>query len=310
MTEKLGREPRVKTTPEKRASWDWPTAPMAHSPRGFAELPFPWQEAKAEALRVYRAAKGTKPGKSQSTTDAVRPDAAKPADGPQPEAARGGERATLTTLADRLGLENGSAKHRYTDLYNMLFHPYRDQPIALLEVGHCGGTAGSDLAAADLPSIRLWLEYFTQGQIHGLDAADLSGFRHDRFAAHRCDPDVPATIAAAAAGMPDLDIIIDDASHASHHQQDAFLRLFPRLKSGGIYVIEDLRSQPAPQERAAFTKTATLFRGFSESRRFVHGDPATEAAFGALGGQISGCFLFQVGFDRRRRDQVAVIHKM
>jgi hypothetical protein len=30
-------------------------------------------------------------------------------------------------------------------------------------------------------------------------------------------------IAAEAENMPDFDIIIDDASHASHHQQNAFI---------------------------------------------------------------------------------------
>jgi len=49
--------------------------------------------------------------------------------------------------------------------------------------------------------------------------------------------------------MPELDIIIDDASHASHHQQKGFLELFPKLKSGGLYIIEDLRWQPKGMEK-------------------------------------------------------------
>jgi len=32
---------------------------------------------------------------------------------------------------------------------------------------------------------------------------------------------------------PAPDIVVDDASHASHHQQNAFLEIFPRLQSGG-----------------------------------------------------------------------------
>ncbi len=109
--------------------------------------------------------------------------------------------------------------------------------------------------------------------------------------------------------MPDFDIIIDDASHASHHQQNGFLEMFPKLRSGGLYIIEDLRWQPETYEKPGITKTADLFRAFSETRRFAHGDATVEAAFNAMAPEISGCFLFQVGFDKRRRDQVAVIHK-
>ena len=105
------------------------------------------------------------------------------------------------------------------------------------------------------------------------------------------------------------DIVIDDASHASHHQQNAFLELFPALPSGGLYVIEDLRWQPDAFERPGITKTAQLFRGFSETREFHHEDPETEADFRALAPEISGCFVFQVKYTKTRRDQVAVIHK-
>jgi hypothetical protein len=219
----------------------------------------------------------------------------------------------LTALADRYGSDKGSTKHRYTELYHMLFHPYRDQAIQFLEMGLLiGGPehgASADRETKDLPSIRMWLEFFPRARIIGLDVSDFSWFRHDRFAFHRCDMDDRANIDAAALQMPTLDIIIDDASHASHHQQNGFLALWPKLASGGLYIIEDLRWQPEAYEKPGLTKTADLFRSFSEQRRFIHNDPATEAAFNALGDQISGCFLFQVRYDKARKDQVAVIHK-
>ena len=100
-----------------------------------------------------------------------------------------------------------------------------------------------------------------------------------------------------------------NASHASHHQQNALLEVFPRLPSGALYIIEDLRWQPETYERPGITKTADLFRSFSENRRFEHADPELAGAFNALAEEISGCFLFQVRYARTRRDQVAVIHK-
>jgi SAM-dependent methyltransferase len=219
----------------------------------------------------------------------------------------------LTDLADRYGSDKGSAKHRYTELYQMLFLPYRERPIRFLEMGlQIGGPehgASADRATTDLPSVRMWLEYFPKAQIHGLDVSDFSWFSDPRFTFHRCDMDARDNLAAAAATMPDFDIIIDDASHASHHQQNAFLELFPRLKSGGLYVIEDLRWQPEAYERKGITRTAELMRGFSERRRFRHSEAGTQADFEALAPGISGCFVFQVRYDKARKDQVAVIHK-
>lgn len=221
--------------------------------------------------------------------------------------------ANLTDLADFHGSDKGSAKHRYSELYHMLFHPWRDRAITFLEMGLLiGGPehgASVDRATQDLPSVRMWLDFFSQAQVIGLDVSDFAWFEHPRFRFVRCDMDARSNIAAAAATMPELDIVIDDASHASHHQQDGFLELFPRLKSGGLYIIEDLRWQPAAYERPGITRTADLFRGFSTARRFQHSDPATEAEFAALAPMISGCFVFQVNFDKSRRDQVAVIHK-
>jgi hypothetical protein len=39
-----------------------------------------------------------------------------------------------------------------------------------------------------------------------------------------------------------FDIIIDDGSHVNGHVIDTFKFLFPRLKDGGIYVIEDTQT--------------------------------------------------------------------
>ncbi|MEB8389298.1 hypothetical protein OO012_18895 [Rhodobacteraceae bacterium KMM 6894] len=219
----------------------------------------------------------------------------------------------LTDLADEYGSDKGSTKHRYTELYHMLFHPYRNRKITFLEMGLLiGGPEhgiDKDRETTDLPSIRMWLEYFPKADIHGLDVSDFSWFKNDRFTFHRCDMDDRAQIATTAADMPAPDIVIDDASHASHHQQNAFLEIFPKLASGGLYVIEDLRWQPPPYEVDGITKTAALLRSFIDKRQFSHSDPAVAEAFNALIPEISACIVHPVKYQKKRRDQVAVIHK-
>ncbi|MFB2531309.1 hypothetical protein ACEYYB_03170 [Paracoccus sp. p4-l81] len=219
----------------------------------------------------------------------------------------------LTDLADKYGSDKGSAKHHYTELYHMLFHPYRDQPIRFLEMGLCiGGPehgVDADRQTTDAPSVRMWLEFFPKAAIHGLDVSDFSWLKADRFTFFRCDMDKRENIAATMKDQAPFDIIIDDASHASHHQQFAFLELFPKLKSGGLYIIEDLRWQPKTYERPGITKTAELFQSWLHDRRFSHSDPGLAAEFNALAPQMSGVFVHQARFQKKRSDQVVVIHK-
>lgn len=219
----------------------------------------------------------------------------------------------LTELADKYGSDKGSKKHRYTELYHMLFSPFVAQPINFLEMGLLiGGPehgVSADRPTNDVPSIRMWLEYFHQAKVYGLDVSDFSWFMHERFTFLRCDMDDKQALSDAASKLPALDIAIDDASHASHHQQNAFLSLFPKLKPGGLYVIEDLRWQPATYEKQGITKTAALFQSYLADRTFSHCEPETAAAFNALARQISGCFVFQAHFQKKRKDQVVVVHK-
>ena len=219
----------------------------------------------------------------------------------------------LTALADRYGSDKGSKKHRYTELYNMLFLPYRDRPINFLEMGlQIGGPEhgkGADRQTSDAPSVRMWLEYFPHASIHGLDVSDFSWFQHERFQFLRCDMEHREKIRTVGKQLPALDIVIDDASHASHHQQFGFLELFPRLRSGGLYVIEDLRWQPEPYERPRFTKTAALFQSWLDKREFAHTDASMAAEFNAMRPEISGAFLFQAHFRKSKRDQLVVIQK-
>ncbi len=219
----------------------------------------------------------------------------------------------LTDLADHYGSDKGSNKHRYTELYQMLFLPYQKKKIDFLEMGlQIGGPEhgkDADRETTDLPSIRIWLDFFTKARIHGLDVSDFSWFEDKRFTFHRCDMDTRKNIKKAAKKMGKFDIIIDDASHASHHQQNGFLELFSKVKSGGLYIIEDLRWQPEEMEKPGITKTAALFQTYLKTGVFGHSDPDVSEAFNLHRHDISGCFVYQAQFDKARKDQVVVIHK-
>lgn len=234
---------------------------------------------------------------------------------PVPAADRYGRgQFNLTDLADHYGSDKGSKKHRYSELYQMLFLPYRKRRVNFLEMGlQIGGPEhgkSADRATTDAPSVRMWLEFFPNGNIHGLDVSDFSWLKDPRFTFHRCDMDTRENIRTTATGIKEsFDIVIDDASHASHHQQNGFLELFGKVKSGGLYIIEDLRWQPDGMEKKGITKTAELFQSYLKTGVFSHSDPEVAASFNDARIDVSGCFIFQAQFDKSRKDQVVVIHK-
>lgn len=253
-------------------------------------------------------------GRPKKQSDKVSDKGAVVAALPVPAAEKYGRgKMNLTDLADSYGSDKGSNKHRYSELYQLLFLPYQKRKINFLEMGlQIGGPEHgkhADRQTTDAPSVRMWLEFFPKANIHGLDVSDFSWFEDPRFTFHRCDMDRRENIRAAIADDARFDIIIDDASHASHHQQNAYLELFSQVTSGGMYIIEDLRWQPDEMEKPGITKTAPLFQSYLKTGVFEHSDPEVAAAFNETRHDISGCFVFQAQFDKARRDQVLVVHK-
>jgi len=69
---------------------------------------------------------------------------------------------TLEVLASRHGTDKGSV-HSYAKVYEKMFSKWKDKPLALLEIGvyHC-------------ESMRMWLDYFPNAEVVGMDI-DLMG---------------------------------------------------------------------------------------------------------------------------------------
>ena len=90
----------------------------------------------------------------------------------------------------------------------------------------------------------MWHEYFPNSQIWGIDndaeGRCPTGFDEDRIIFRLGNQDDSEFLAKLAQEAGNFDIIIDDCSHISDLTIKSFEILFPYLKAGGIYVIEDL----------------------------------------------------------------------
>ena len=216
----------------------------------------------------------------------------------------------LTDLADARGSDRGSLRHQYTALYNMLFQPLRQRKLRIVLVGLDGGIGVETpeaWARTARDTLEMWLEFFPKAEILALDRPAKAPVRNTRLRYVKCDLESPEAIAKPVKNPPD--IVIDDATHASHHQQNAFRALFPKLAASGLFIAEDLRSQPASLESQGLVKTAALFQGYLESGIFHHPDETAKSELNACRADISGCFVFPAKFLKGRRDQMLVVHK-
>jgi len=110
----------------------------------------------------------------------------------------------------------------------------------------------------------MWTEYFKRAYVFGFDKDDFSGVNITRCTIVRGDVSVEQDLIALTklVNRP-ITILIDDASHASHHQQFALGTIFPFLSSGGFYAIEDMHWPYAKQEPLGASKTREVLRRFS-----------------------------------------------
>jgi demethylmacrocin O-methyltransferase len=146
-------------------------------------------------------------------------------------------RNNLTELAllyrtDKWGM------HWYTPHYDRYFREIKSRPLNILEIG----VGGYDSADQGGGSLRMWKAYFRSSRIVGIDIYDKRHFSEHRIDIRQCDQTDEEALTRLSGEYGGFDIIIDDGSHLNQHVIQTFEILFPLLRSGGIYVAEDLQT--------------------------------------------------------------------
>lgn len=132
-------------------------------------------------------------------------------------------------------LPHGSDKiwhHGYHRIYPWFFAHLRHKPVALLEIG-----------IDEARSLRMWDAYFTRGLVlHGIDK-DRKATPSPGVTVHQVDQSDQQQLRSfrARVGVA-FDIILDDGSHVPEHQILTLRELWPLVKPGGLYVIEDIET--------------------------------------------------------------------
>ena len=134
-----------------------------------------------------------------------------------------------------IGLKYNTDKayfHLFTEFYNDFFEKFLDKEINILEIGIFQGS-----------SLKMLREYFPKANIYAIDIDEIIVNKNygSNIITHLCSQiDLPKLKSI----IKDVkfDIIIDDGSHITSHQQKSLGFLFSYLNPAGIYICEDLHT--------------------------------------------------------------------
>ncbi len=164
----------------------------------------------------------------------------------------------LNEIALKYGTDKSTVKHGYTLFYDMHLKHLTKEHIKLCEIGVAYGS-----------SLKMWREYFRNGEIFGVDnfgsffdPKDKSEIvesleKRDITVLDGCQTDESV--------YPDVDwdIFIDDGSHLQEHQQRTLSFMLPKMKPGSYYFIEDLHSRK--NHKSIYPRTLKVCKRFMKT---------------------------------------------
>ena len=152
--------------------------------------------------------------------------------------------------------------HNYLKHYWRHFGDIRHDTRNFLEVGVQTGA-----------SLRMWADFFPNATIYGVDIDEeckkLEAERTKIYIASSTDAAAMQALARDAGGT--FDVIMDDGSHFYRDQIETFKILFPYIKNGGFYAVEDLGVTHGVHRQIAINAFQELVEGINYYPRGMKG---------------------------------------
>lgn len=183
------------------------------------------------------------------------------------------EKSKLDEIGVKFKTDKSSLLHNYLVEYEKEF-PEPEKVEKVVEIGlQRGGKWRTDKVS---PSVEMWKEFFPSAHIYGFDIKNLK-FNDKRVTFIQGDQGKGADISKLRSSVDNVDLIIDDGSHEACHQYFTFLSLWPKVKSGGVYIIEDMNpvvQDKLPKELKIHELIKTLMDNTKMSWRYVDSENA------------------------------------
>jgi hypothetical protein len=161
----------------------------------------------------------------------------------------------LFDLVQKYGTDKTLSGYTYT--YSDIFTPIKNKVKSILEIGL--GTQLPEIPSSFVGnknlfdhykpggSLRVWRDFFPNSQVYGVDIAKDCMFKEERIETFLFDSSEKNYTDYYLNDL-EFDIIIDDGNHDPKYQVKTLQNLFPKLKDGGYYIIEDIGGYSGTEE--------------------------------------------------------------
>jgi cephalosporin hydroxylase len=125
----------------------------------------------------------------------------------------------------------------YFDIYDRHFAPYRGKEITVVEFGVSHGG-----------SLQMWKKYFgRKARIVGVDINPAcAAFTEPRIEVVIGDQEDRKFLRALRKKVGPIDVVIEDGGHTMPQQINTFEVLWPAMRDGGVFLLEDLHTSYWP----------------------------------------------------------------
>ncbi|WP_165570478.1 glycosyltransferase 61 family protein [Aeromicrobium sp. IC_218] len=167
------------------------------------------------------------------------------------------QRPTLDEIGLRTGTDKSSTLHDFLRVYDRELGHLRDREITMIEIGVHQGS-----------SLRMWEEYFSRGRIVGVDLDPAcKRFENERVTVRVGNQGDRAFIQKLGTKYRPT-VVVDDGSHRWQHQIDTLRDLWPAVRPGGMFIVEDIHTS------------------FGEDYARTYGTPDGETAYDFVAGLV------------------------
>lgn len=149
----------------------------------------------------------------------------------------------------------------YLPVYDQYFSRFRGTKLKFLEIGVSKGG-----------SLKLWREYFgADAVIFGIDIEPTCAEQNGKYGQVRIGSQIDFEfLNDVIKEMGGVDIVLDDGSHQMDHVSKTMKFLFPKLRSPGVYLIEDLHTAYWPEYGGGIRSKKNFFNYLGVFAETIH----------------------------------------
>jgi len=136
--------------------------------------------------------------------------------------------------------------HRRTNRITSYFGPYdrhfsrfRGKDVSILEIGIANGGG-----------LQMWKNYLgDKSRIYGIDIRPSCMFEESQITCFLGDQQDVKFLDSVMSKIGELDMVCDDGGHSMEQQINSFIKIWPYVKPGGVYLVEDLITSYHPNNK-------------------------------------------------------------